>query len=132
MGKSELLFFASMIPPRSNHLRYSRRTIKPYLGLESLLWFDQHHLLVVGIEYKGCSMDPRHNSNILTGLLASMAGGIPVAEVQKICSAHNHMIHGDPLSCCNNLIALPDGAAGYASSKILNNSTHISQISFTS
>ena len=57
----------------------------------------------------------------LATMLASMAGGVPVAEAQKICSAHNHMVHGDPLSCCNNLIALPDGAAGYASSKILNN-----------
>ncbi len=57
----------------------------------------------------------------LATMLASMAGGVPVAEAQKICDAHNHMVHGDPLSCCNNLITLPDGAAGYASGKILNN-----------
>ncbi len=57
----------------------------------------------------------------LANMLASMAGGVPVAEAQKICSAHNHMVHGDPLSCYNNLITLPDGAAGYASGKILDN-----------
>ncbi len=62
----------------------------------------------------------RERPNLAT-MLASMAGGVPVAEAQKISDAHNHMVHGDPLSCINNLIILSDGAAGYASGKILNN-----------
>ncbi len=62
----------------------------------------------------------RERPNLAT-MLASMAGGVPIAEAQKICDAHNHMVHGDPLSCINNLIILSDGAAGYASGKILDN-----------
>jgi hypothetical protein len=65
-------------------------------------------------------------------MLASMAGGVPVVEAQKICDAHNHMVHGDPLSCCNNLISLPDGAAGYASGKILNNSNLCDEVAMES
>jgi len=62
-----------------------------------------------------------HERPKLATMLASMAGGVPVSEAQKICDAHNHMVHGDPLSCSSNLITLPDGAAAYASGKILNN-----------
>jgi hypothetical protein len=56
----------------------------------------------------------------LATMLASMANGTPMPEAQKICDAHNHMVHGDPLSCCNNLITLPDGTLGYACGKMLN------------
>jgi hypothetical protein len=165
---------------------------EPYLGLESLLWFDriicwslesntkvarwtrQNSNTLTGLQRAGCQIIPqgisialsirelirqaylfsalilvrplieraavvsyldshpdavaewesgwRHGARpSLATMLASMAGGVPISDAQKICSAHNHMIHGDPLSCCNNLIALPGGAAGYASSKILNN-----------
>jgi hypothetical protein len=167
---------------------------EPYLGLESLLWFDriicwsmesntkvarwtqQNSNTLTGLQRAGCQIIPqgvsialsirelirqaylfsalilvrplieraavisyldsqpgavagwesgwRHGARpSLATMLASMAGGIPVAETQKICSAHNHMIHGDALSCCNNLIVLPEGggAVGYACSKILSN-----------
>jgi hypothetical protein len=57
----------------------------------------------------------------LANMLALMGGGVPVKEAQKICDAHNHMVHGDPLSCYNNLVTLSDGTAGYASGKILDN-----------
>jgi len=68
----------------------------------------------------------------LATMLASMAGGVHVAEAKKICDAHNHMVHGDPLSCCNNLITLPDGAAGYASGKILDNSKLCDEVAMES
>lgn len=57
----------------------------------------------------------------LATMLASMAGAAPVAEAQKICSAHNHIVHGDPFSSYSNLIGLPDGDIGYASGKMLDN-----------
>jgi hypothetical protein len=165
---------------------------EPYLGLESVLWFDriicwslesntkvarwtrQNSKTLTGLQRAGCQIIPQgvsialsirelirqayllsalilvrplieraavisyldsHPTAVaewengwrhrvrpsLATMLASMAGGVPVAEAQKICNTHNHMVHGDPLSSCNNLITLPDGAAGYASSKILNN-----------
>jgi hypothetical protein len=65
-------------------------------------------------------------------MLASMADGFPAAETQKICDAHNHMVHGDPLSCVYNLITLADGAAGYASSKILNNPSLCDEVAMES
>jgi hypothetical protein len=165
---------------------------EPYLGLESVLWFDriicwsmetntkaaawtrQNSKVLTPLQRAGCQIIPQgvgialsireliRQAYLLSGLilvrslieraavvsyldaqpnavaewengwrygkrpklatmLASMAGGVPVAEAQKICDAHNHMTHGDPLSCVSNLINLPDGAAGYASGKILNN-----------
>jgi len=68
----------------------------------------------------------------LATMLASMAGGVPVAEAQEICSAHNHMVHGDPLSCYNNLIGLADGGVGYASGKILDNPSLCDQVAMES
>ena len=57
----------------------------------------------------------------LATMLASMSGGQPVHKAQEVCSVHNHMIHGDPASSYSNLINLPDGSAGYASGKMLDN-----------
>lgn len=56
----------------------------------------------------------------LATMLTCMSSGQPV-EVQEICNIHNHMIHGDPASSLSNLISLPNGNAGYASGKMLNN-----------
>jgi len=55
----------------------------------------------------------------LASMLASMAGGLPVAEAQKVCGAHNHMVHGDPTSSYENLVNLGGGRIGYASGKML-------------
>jgi hypothetical protein len=50
-----------------------------------------------------------------------MSGRAGQHEAQRICEAHNHIVHGDPLSCYHNLVHLQDGGIGYSSGKILNN-----------
>lgn len=58
----------------------------------------------------------------LATMMSEMSGRASKEDAQKICSEHNHIVHGDPLSCYHNIIHLNDGSIGYASSKILNNS----------
>ncbi|MDI6854897.1 MAG: hypothetical protein QME75_14995 [Deltaproteobacteria bacterium] len=62
-----------------------------------------------------------HKRPKLATMMASMAGGVPDNEVQNIVKSHNSMVHGDPISSYQNLVALQDGEIGYASGKILNN-----------
>lgn len=68
----------------------------------------------------------------LATMLASMAGGVPVPEAQKICTVHNHIVHGDPFSSYNNLIGLPEGSLGYASGKMLDNRDLCDQVAMES
>ena len=56
----------------------------------------------------------------LAKMLQTMGGQINQQYAQNICSVHNHIVHGDPISSYYNLINLSDGAIGYASGKILN------------
>jgi len=57
----------------------------------------------------------------LATMLHEMNGASGVDEAQRIVSAHNHIVHGDPIASYYNLINLPDGSVGYASGKILDN-----------
>lgn len=164
---------------------------EPYLGLESLLWFDRHICWsmesnvkvaewtrqnvssLTAIQHAACQIIPqgigialsirellrqaylfsamilirplieraavisyltshpeavslwedgwRHKKRpSLATMLASMVEEATVEDAQKICSAHNHMVHGDPMSCYQNLISLADGTSAYASGKMLN------------
>lgn len=62
----------------------------------------------------------RHKERPSLGvMMQAMAGTATQDDAQKIVSAHNHIVHGDPLSCYNNLVNLPDGDLGYASGKML-------------
>jgi hypothetical protein len=56
----------------------------------------------------------------LAKMLQSMSGaGIDPAEATKVCAAHNHIVHADPVGTYHNLVHLGDGRAAYASSKML-------------
>jgi len=56
----------------------------------------------------------------LAKMLQAMAGpNVDVNEARKICDAHNHIVHGDPVGSYHNLVQLGDGRPAYASSKIL-------------
>jgi hypothetical protein len=55
----------------------------------------------------------------LAVMMQVMAGTGTQDDAQKIVSAHNHIVHGDPLSCYHNLVNLPDGDFGYATGKML-------------
>ena len=68
----------------------------------------------------------------LATMQAGMAEDAKIEEAQRICSVHNHMIHGDPLSCYSNLITLSDGGAAYASSKIVSNPSLCDEIAMES
>jgi len=57
----------------------------------------------------------------LATMMKEMSGRASKDEAQRICDAHNHIVHGDPLSCYHNLVHLQDGSIGYASGKILKN-----------
>lgn len=49
----------------------------------------------------------------------STSAKVDIDEARKICAAHNHIVHADPVSTYYNLIYLEDGSAAYASSKML-------------
>lgn len=57
----------------------------------------------------------------LATMLHEMSGASGVDDAQRIVSAHNHIVHGDPIASYYNLINLQDGSVGYASGKILYN-----------
>jgi len=57
----------------------------------------------------------------LGAMLNEISGGTGIEEAQRLCSAHNHIVHGDPISSYHNLVHLQDNKVGYASGKILNN-----------
>jgi hypothetical protein len=57
----------------------------------------------------------------LARMIKAMAGSVSQEDAQRVCSAHNHIVHGDPMSCYQNLVHLPPGGVGYASGKILDN-----------
>lgn len=114
---------------RQAYLVSARILVRPLIERAAVVSYLESHPGAVSEWENGWRHGTRPS---LATMLASMAGGIPVAEAQKICSAHNHMVHGDPLSCYDNLIPLPDGAAGYASSKILNNPRLCDEIAFES
>jgi len=56
----------------------------------------------------------------LRTMLRTMGG--PACDpdaASKVCEAHNHIVHGDPVASYYNLIHLGDGRPAYASSKML-------------
>ena len=56
----------------------------------------------------------------LAKMLQSMGGAnVNATEAAKICAAHNHIVHADPVGTYYNLVHLDDGRAAYASSKML-------------
>lgn len=56
----------------------------------------------------------------LAKMLQSMGGAnVNATEAGKICAAHNHIVHADPVGTYYNLVHLDDGRAAYASSKML-------------
>jgi hypothetical protein len=56
----------------------------------------------------------------LAKMLQAMAGPeVNAGEAGKICAAHNHIVHADPVGTYFNLIHLDDGRAAYASGKLL-------------
>jgi hypothetical protein len=56
----------------------------------------------------------------LAKMLQSMGGAnVNATEAGKICAAHNHIVHADPVGTYYNLVHLGDGRAAYASSKML-------------
>jgi hypothetical protein len=56
----------------------------------------------------------------LATMLQAMGGPeVNAAEARKICTAHNHIVHADPVGTYYNLVHLGDGRAAYASSKML-------------
>lgn len=57
----------------------------------------------------------------LAKMMDAMGGTENRKTAQQVVNAHNHVVHGDPLSCYHNIVKLPDGTIGYASGKILNN-----------
>ncbi len=58
----------------------------------------------------------------LATMMQTMAGeNATQDDAQRIVSAHNHIVHGDPLSCYHNLVHLTDGDIGYATGKVLQN-----------
>jgi len=63
----------------------------------------------------------RERPKLATMLLAMSGAKVDLGEAQKICDAHNHIVHGDPLSSFHNLVRLGDGRAAYASGKMLDN-----------
>jgi len=51
-------------------------------------------------------------------MLEAMGGtNADAAEARKVCDAHNHIVHGDPIGSFSNLVRLGNGQAAYASGK---------------
>jgi len=65
----------------------------------------------------------RHRERLsLAAMMETMTGGNATQDdAQRIVSAHNYIVHGDPLSCYHNLVHLADGDIGYATGKMLQN-----------
>lgn len=92
--------------------------VRPLIERAATISYLDAHPEVVSLWESGWTHRERPR---LATMLASMAGGVSIDGAQKICNAHNHMVHGDPLSTVNNLIALPGGAPAYATGKMLEN-----------
>ena len=92
--------------------------IRPLIERAAIVSYMDTHPDAVSLWEDGWKYGKRPS---LATMLASMSGGLSVHEAQDVCSAHNHMVHGDPASSYSNLISLPDGNAGYASGKMLDN-----------
>ena len=61
----------------------------------------------------------RERPSLVTMLQAMAGEKADPQEAKKVCHAHNHIVHGDPIASYYNLVHLGDGRAAYASSKIL-------------
>ena len=56
----------------------------------------------------------------LAKMLQSMSGAsVDPTVAAKVCAAHNHLVHADPVGSYYSLVHLGDGRAAYASSKML-------------
>jgi hypothetical protein len=61
----------------------------------------------------------RERPKLATMLRAMSGAKVDLDEAQKICDAHNHIVHGDPIGSFHNLVRLGDGRPAYASGKML-------------
>jgi len=53
-------------------------------------------------------------------MISAMSGSkVDLEEAKKVCEAHNHIVHGDPIGSYYNLVHLGDGRSAHASSKML-------------
>jgi len=54
----------------------------------------------------------------LAKMLNAMGGAnVDGGQAKKVCDAHNHIVHGDPIGSFSNLVRLGNGRAAYASGK---------------
>lgn len=114
---------------RQGYLLSARVLLRPLIERAAIISYLDANLDAVDLWESGWRHGKRPS---LATMLAGMADGTKVEEAQKICSVHNHMIHGDPMSCYSNLITLSDGTAAYASSKILSNPSLCDEIAMES
>jgi len=103
---------------RQGYLFSALILMRPLIERAATISYLDNHPEFVSLWEKGWHY---HKRPKLATMMASMAGGVPDNEAQNIVNSHNSMVHGDPISCYQNLVALPDGELGYASGKILNN-----------
>jgi len=55
----------------------------------------------------------------LATMLQAMSGNNDEEAAKNVWSAHNHIVHGDPIGAFSNLVQLGNGRAAYASGKTL-------------
>ena len=115
-GISIALSFRELI--RQGYLFSAMILIRPLIERAAVISYLDLHPDAVTLWESGWKHGERPS---LATMMNEMSGRSSKEEAQKICSEHNHIVHGDPLSCYHNIIHLNDGSIGYASGKILNN-----------
>lgn len=104
---------------RQGYLFSAMILIRPLIERAAVISYLDLHPDTVALWENGWKYGKRPS---LAVMMNEMSGGVGEEEAQKICSEHNHIVHGDPLSCFHNIVLLNDGSIGYASGKILDNS----------
>ena len=103
---------------RQGYLFSAAILIRPLIERSAVISYLDLHPDAVTLWENGWEYGERPS---LATMMNEMSGRESKKEAQRICSEHNHIVHGDPLSCYHNIVLLDNGSIGYASGKILNN-----------
>lgn len=85
--------------------------VRPLIERAAIISYLDIHPEAIGFWHNGWKHGERPS---LARMLRAMAGSqVDPQAAQKICDAHNHLVHGDPIASYYNLINLRDGRAAF-------------------
>jgi hypothetical protein len=92
--------------------------VRPLIERAAIISYLHMHPEEVRLWQKGWRHGERPS---LVKMLSTMHGEADFEQAQQICSAFNHVVHGDPIGSSYNLVPLDLGGLGYSVSKMLDN-----------